>query len=133
MVLSCSLLLISGFFVFNRFHNRSMHRRTKPPPPWPCNVVLKLNFPSIISQTNNGCNLLLLMLAKLLLLDISCENTFALSVVTALPACPFSINKCAKMSDFLRENRENSLVAGGYDAYPRWCPPCQILSAPLGL
>ena len=36
----------------------------------------------------------------LLLLDISCENIFALSVVTALLACPFSIKKCAKASVF---------------------------------
>ena len=40
------------------------------------------------------------ILAKLLLLDISCENIFALSIVTALTACPFPINKFAKMSVF---------------------------------
>ena len=38
---------------------------------------------SIISQTNNGCSLLSLILAKLLLLDINSENVFALSIVTA--------------------------------------------------
>ena len=38
---------------------------------------------SIISQTNNGCSLLSLISAKLLLLDINSENVFALSVVTA--------------------------------------------------
>ena len=41
------------------------------PPFWPCNKVLKSNFRSMISQTNNGCSLLSLILAKLLLLDIS--------------------------------------------------------------
>ena len=50
------------------------------------------------------------VLAKLLLLDICCENIFALSIVTALIACPFSINKFAKMSVFLCENRKNSLA-----------------------
>ena len=97
----CSLLLMNSFFVFNRFHNRFMHRRTQPPF-WPCNMVLKPNFLSINSQTNNnGCSLLSLMLAKLLLLDISCENIFALSVVTALPACTFSIKKFAEMRVFM--------------------------------
>ena len=78
-----------------------------PPPVWPCNKVLNTNFQSIISQINNGCNLLSLILAKLLLLDISCENIFALSIrpiygkVTALTACSFSIKKCAKMSFFM--------------------------------
>ena len=38
---------------------------------------------SIISQTNNGCSLLSLILAKLLLLDINSKNVFALSIVTA--------------------------------------------------
>ena len=33
-------------------------------------------------------------------LDISCENIFALFIVTALTACLFSINGCAKMSAF---------------------------------
>ena len=70
-------------------------------PLWPSNTVLKLNFQSIISQTNDGCSLLSLFLAKLLLLDIRCENIFALSIVTALTACPFSIKKCAKLSVFM--------------------------------
>ena len=48
-----------------------------------CNKVLKPNFQSIISQTNNGCSLLSLILAKLLLSDITCKNVFALSIVTA--------------------------------------------------
>ena len=65
-----------------------------------CNKVLKPNFQSIISQTNNDCSLLSLILAELLLLDISCENIFALSIVTALTACPFSTKKRAKMSVF---------------------------------
>ena len=47
------------------------------------------NFQSIISQTNNGCNLFSPILAKLLLLDISCENIFALFVETPLTAMPF--------------------------------------------
>ena len=59
----------------------------------PCNQVLKPNFQSIIYQTNNGCSLLSFILAKLLLLDISCQNIFALSVVPALTARPFSIKK----------------------------------------
>ena len=71
------------------------------PPLWPCNKVLKPNFQSIISQINNGCSLLSFILAKLLLLDINCENIFALSIVTALTACPFSEKKCVKMTIFL--------------------------------
>ena len=67
---------------------------TEPCPPFlPCNKVLKLDFQSVISQTNNGCSFLSLISAKLLILDISCENIFALSVVTALNARPFSIKK----------------------------------------
>ena len=89
-----------------------------PLPLCPCNKVLKSNFQSIISQTNNGCSLLLLVLAKLLILDISCENIFALSVVTALTARPFSIKKCAKMSVFLNENLKNPLAAGGFTPRP---------------
>ena len=71
-----------------------------------------------------GCSLLSRTLAKLLLLDISCDNIFALSIVTALTAHLFSINKCARMSVFLCENLKYSMAA----AAP---PPCQILSAPL--
>ena len=70
------------------------------PPPWPCNKVLKPNFQFIISQANNSCSLLLLILAKPQLLDISCGNIFAVCIVTALTTCPFSIKKCAKMSVF---------------------------------
>ena len=68
------------------------------PLPWPCNKVLKSNFQFIISQANNGCSLLLFILAKPQLLGISCGNIFAVSIVTVLIACPFSIKKCAKMS-----------------------------------
>ena len=75
-----------------------------PPSLWPCNKVLKPNFPSMISQANNGCSLLSLIPAKLLLLDVSCENIFALSLVTALTACSFSIKKCVKMSVFYVKN-----------------------------
>ena len=92
------------------------------PPLWPCNKMLKPNFQLIISQTNDGCSLLSFILAKLLLLDISCQNIFALSVVTALTARPFSIKKCAQMSVFLRENRENPLAAGGFTTDPRLWP-----------
>ena len=67
---------------------------------WPCNKVLKPNFWSIISQNNNGCSLLSFILAKRVLLDISYENIVALSIVTALTACSFSMNKFAKMSVF---------------------------------
>ena len=38
---------------------------------------------SIISQTNNGCSLFSLILAKFLLLDINSKNVFALSILTA--------------------------------------------------
>ena len=70
------------------------------PPPWLCNKVLKPNFQSMISQTNNDCSLLSFTLTKLLLLNVSCKNNFALFIVTALSACPYSIKKCAKMSVF---------------------------------
>ena len=101
---------------------------TLPCPPWPYNKVLKPNFQSIISQTNYCCSLLSLILAKLLLLDSSCENIFALSVVTALIARPFSMKKCAKMSAFLYENRKNPLAAGGFTPRPPVVAPlCQIL------
>ena len=56
-------------------------------PVWLCNKVLKPNFQSIISQTNNGCSLLSLISAKYLLLGISSQNIFTLSIVTALAAC----------------------------------------------
>ena len=87
----------------------------------PCNKVLKPNFQTIISQTNNGCSLPSLILAKLLLLDISCENIFALCIVTALTACPFSIKQCATVS-FFCENRKNLLAAGGVAPTPYWPP-----------
>ena len=71
-----------------------------PPPLCPCNKMLKPNFQPIISQTNNGCSLLSFILAKLLLLDISCRNIFALSVVPALTARPFSIKKKVCKNEF---------------------------------
>ena len=80
------------------------------PPFWPCNKVLKPNFQSIISQTNNGCSLFSLILAELLLLDISCKNILALFIVTALTAHPFPIKKCAGVSVFWCENRKNLLA-----------------------
>ena len=95
-----------------------------PPPLLLGNKVLKPNFQSIILQTDNDCSLLSLILAKLRFLDISCENIFAFSIVTALTAFPFSIKKRAKMSVFLCENRKNFQTPG--------CTPlCQILRAPL--
>ena len=51
---------------------RTLHAMgTVPCPPslWPSNKMLKPNFQSIISQTNNGCSLFPLILAKLLLLQ----------------------------------------------------------------
>ena len=69
-------------------HRRMHWGDTVPCPPfWPWNKMLKPNFQSIILQTNNDCSLLSLISAKLLLLDISCENIFVLSAVTALTAC----------------------------------------------
>ena len=100
-------------------------------PLWPCNKVLKPNFQSIISQTNNDCSLFSLILAKLLLLDISCENIFALSIVTALSACPFSTKKCAKMSVYFYVKTLNvRWWLGASPPDPRLCPLlCQILVA----
>ena len=71
-----------------------------PPPFGP--VIMCQNLTFSLSQTNNGCSLLSLILDKLLRLDIpvSCENIFALSIVTVLTACPFSIKKDAKISVF---------------------------------
>ena len=40
------------------------------------------------------------------------RSIFELSVVNAFTACPFSIKKCAIMSVFLCENRNNLLAAG---------------------
>ena len=55
----------------------------------------------------------------------SCENIYALSIVTVLTACLFSIiKKSAKMSVFLCENRKNALAAGGVSPPDsRLCPP----------
>ena len=65
------------------------------------------NHWSIIFQTDNGWSLFYLILAKLLLLDISCENIFALSVVTALTGCSVSIKKCAMLSVFYVKTVKN--------------------------
>ena len=77
----------------------------------------------IISQTNNGCSLLLLIFAKLLLLDVSCENIFALCIVTALTACPFSIKKCATMSVFYVQTLKVCWRLEATPPHPRLCPP----------
>ena len=118
------------------------------PPPWICNKVLKRNFQFIISQANNGCSLLLHILAKPQLLDISCGNIFAVSIVTAFTACPFSIKKCAKMSVLYVKIVKNRWRLGAMSPHPlgfqrlgvsppgrRWCPPpplCQILGCATG-
>ena len=100
----------------------------------------------MISQTNNGCNLLSLILAMLLLLNISCENTFVLPLVTVHTACPFSIKKCVKMSVFYGKTVKicwrlgaalpHPLSLGRLGLHlpdPQLCPPplYQILGAPL--
>ena len=91
-------------------------------PLWPDNTVIKPNFQSAIFQTNNGCSLLSLTLAKLLLLGTSCKNIFALFLVTALTVCPFSTKKVYK----------NSLAAKGVaPRSPVGFPFYQILGAPL--
>ena len=97
-------------------------------PLWPCNKVLKPNFQSVISRTNNDCSLLSLILAKLLLLHIRCENIFALSIVTALTECPFSTKKCAEMSVFFYvETAEIRWRLKASPPDPRLCPLlCQI-------
>ena len=84
-------------------------------------------------MSNNGCSLLSFILAKLLLLDISCENIFALSVVTVLTARPFSIKKkCTKMSVFYMKTVKIRWRLGDLPADPRlWLPFCQILGASL--
>ena len=95
-------LLVRGtaIFTFGEPWTRSGGARCYAPPLWPSNKALKPNSQFILSQTTNGCSLISLILAKFLLLDLGCEITFALSTVTALTACPFSIKKCAKMSVF---------------------------------
>ena len=52
---------------------------------------------------------------------LCCENIFALSIVTTLTACLFSIKKCAKMSVFYVKAVKNSLTAGGYAPRPPYC------------
>ena len=130
--------------------SRSDHRRTQgsmvpcPLPLWPCNKMQKPNFQSKISQSNNGCSLLSLILAKLLLSDKNCENIFALSIVTALTAHPFALKKCARMGVFFYVKTVKvrwqlgatppdplslrRLEPLSHRLYPLFC---QILSAPL--
>ena len=95
----------------------------------PCPPPSDPNFQSVISQTNNGCSLLSLILAKLLLLDIpvSCENIFALSIVTALTARPFLIKKCGKMCVSLVKTAKICWRLGTTPPDPL----CQILGEPL--
>ena len=101
-----------------------------PLPLWPCNKVLKPNFQCIISQIIFGCSRLSFIFAKLLLLDIRCENLFALSIVTALTACLFSKQKCAKMSVFYVKTVKIRWRLGVLPPDPRlWIPLCQILGA----
>ena len=114
------------------------------PPSWPGNKVLKPNFQFIISQANNGCSLLLHILVKPQLLDVSCGNMFAVSIVTALTACPFSIKKCAKMNvpyvKILKIRWRLGAIPpdpigiqrlGVSPPGPRWCPPTPHLPNPL--
>ena len=109
------------------------------PPPWPCNKVLKPNFRFIISQANNGCSLLLFILAKPQLLGISCGNIFAVSILTVLTACPFSIKKCAKLSVLYVKivKIRGPLVSRGWGFHPQapggvpLTPFAKSLGAPL--
>ena len=110
--------------------------------------MLKSNFPFIISQANHGCSFLLLILAQPQLLDISCGNVYAVSIVTTLTACSFSIKKCARMSVLyvkivkicwrLGATPPNPLGLqrlGVSPPGPQWCPPhslCQILGCATG-
>ena len=79
--------ILIGSNLVEPYHRRTQGRlrcHAPPPPPLPSNKVLKPKFQVIISQINNGYSLLSLILAKLLLLDISCKNIFALFIMTAL-------------------------------------------------
>ena len=71
----------------------------------PVKRCYNMNF--TLSQVNIDCRLFSLIL---LLLDKSCERIFALSIVIALSAWSFSIQKTAKMSVFLCQNCENLLA-----------------------
>ena len=78
--------------VLRKWHGRTQEGpRCHGPPFSLCNMVLKPNSLSIISQTNNGCSPFSHILAKLLLLDITSENVFALSIVTASGAATRAI------------------------------------------
>ena len=69
-------------------------------PLWPCNKALKPNFQSMIFQTNNGCSLLSLILAKPLRLDIKLRKYFCIVYGDCTHCMPFSDKKSAKMSVF---------------------------------
>ena len=84
---------------------------------WPYNKVLKPDIQSIISSTINGCNLLSLILAKLLHLDIRCKNIFALPIVIALTAL-FGKKNALKRVCFYVKTGKNWLAAGGYAPTP---------------
>ena len=122
MLTICCLTVIHG--LSHSLSRDFSHKRTQeghgatPPNLRPCNEVRKPRFQFMISQTNNGCSLLSLTLAKFLLVDASCENIFAFSIVTALTACPFSLKMGAKMIAFLYENRKNLLAAAGSALHP---------------
>ena len=90
---SSSSSLSSQLRLFSSLSSRSSSAKR------PNSFEFKFEF-AALSRTKNGCSFLSLILTKLLLLDISCENIFALSIVTVRTACPFSIKKGAKMSDF---------------------------------
>ena len=70
----------------------------------PVKRCYNMNF--TLSQVNIDCSLFSLIL---LLLDRSCD-IFALSIVIALSAWSFSIQKSAKMSVFLCQNCKNLLA-----------------------
>ena len=91
------------------------------------------NFQSIISRTNNRCSLLSFIFAKLLLLGVRCQNIFALSILIALIACPFSVKKCVKMSIFFYVKAVKICWLLGFHSHTPGFGPlfCQILGAPL--
>ena len=69
-------------------------------PLWPCNKALKPNFQSMISQTNNGCSLLSLILAKPQRLDIMLRKYFCIVHGDCINCMSFFDKKCAKMRVF---------------------------------
>ena len=81
------------------------------PPLWPCNKMLKPNFQSIISQTDNGCSLFSLVLAKVLLLDIKLRKYFC---IIRSDCMPLFDKKCAKMSVFFNV-KTVKIRSGGWE------------------